>query len=81
MFVAGTDGELASEPIVRTLLVLAESYDVRVVAEGVKSEVQREALRSSGCLLTQGYLFSRPMQPAEMAARYPSVLGMSARSA
>jgi diguanylate cyclase (GGDEF)-like protein/PAS domain S-box-containing protein len=81
MFVAGTNGELASEPIVRTLLTLAESYDVRVVAEGVETEVQRESLRTSGCRLAQGYLFARPMPPAEMAVRYPSVLGAAARTA
>ncbi len=81
MFVAGTDGDLASEPIVRTLLALAESYHVRVVAEGVESEIQRDALRTSGCRLGQGYLFARPMPPAEMAARYPSILGQGARGA
>jgi diguanylate cyclase (GGDEF)-like protein len=81
MFVAGANGELASEPIVRTLLALAESYDVRVVAEGVETEVQRDALRASGCRLAQGYLYARPMPPAEMAARYPTVLGKATRSA
>jgi len=81
MFVAGNNGELASEPIVRTLLALAESYDVRVVAEGVETDVQRDALRASGCRLAQGYLFARPMPAAEMAARYPSILGKATRSA
>ena len=81
MFVAGANGELASEPIVRTLLALAESYDVRVVAEGVETDVQRDALRASGCRLAQGYLYARPMPAAEMAARYPAILGKATRTA
>ena len=39
-FVSGHDGEVASEPIVRTLMTLAEAFDVRVVAEGVETQRQ-----------------------------------------
>jgi len=74
-FVAGADGELASGPIVNTLLALAESYDVRVVAEGVETERQAGALRASGCKLGQGYLYARPMAAADLAAKYPGALG------
>ncbi len=80
-FVAGADGDLASEPIVRTLLTLAEAYDVRVVAEGVETERQREMLRISGCRLAQGFLFAHPLSGEEMAARYPEILGRTPRSA
>lgn len=80
-FVAGADGELASEPIVRTLMTLAEAFDVRVVAEGVETARQRELLRQAGCRLAQGFLFARPLSAAEMVSMYPEVLGRSARSA
>ena len=56
-FVSGIDGELASEPIVRTLMTLAEAFDVRVVAEGVETVRQREMLRNAGCRLAQGFLY------------------------
>ncbi len=80
-FVAGVDGELASEPIVRTLMTLAEAYDVRVVAEGVETERQRELLRNSGCRLAQGFLFAKPLAPDVMLERYPNILGRTNRSA
>jgi diguanylate cyclase (GGDEF)-like protein len=80
-FVSGADGELASEPIVRTLITLAEAYDVRIVAEGVETARQREMLRNAGCKLAQGFLYARPLTPAELIARYPEILGRSPRSA
>ncbi|HTX60329.1 MAG TPA: bifunctional diguanylate cyclase/phosphodiesterase [Verrucomicrobiae bacterium] len=80
-FVSGSDGELASEPIVRTLMTLAEAFDVRVVAEGVETVRQREILRGAGCRLAQGYLYSRPISAAEMVSLYPDVLGRLAKSA
>lgn len=72
-FVAGADGELASEPIVRTLMTLAAAYNVQVVAEGVETIRQRDLLASVGCRRAQGYLFSRPLSAAELIARYPHI--------
>jgi diguanylate cyclase (GGDEF)-like protein len=80
-FVSGIDGELASEPIVRTLMTLAEAFDVRVVAEGVETVRQREMLRNAGCRFAQGFLYSRPITAAEMVALYPEVLGRLPTSA
>jgi diguanylate cyclase (GGDEF)-like protein/PAS domain S-box-containing protein len=80
-FVAGSDGELASEPIVRTLMTLAEAYNVRVVAEGVETVRQRDMLRNAGCRLAQGYLYAHPITAAEMVELYPDVLGRISRSA
>ncbi len=73
-FVAGDDGELASEPIVKTLLALAEAYDVRVVAEGVESERQRLLLKQAGCRFAQGFLYAQPLSPEQLLATYPEVL-------
>jgi diguanylate cyclase (GGDEF)-like protein len=80
-FVSGADGELASEPIVRTLMTLAEAFDVRVVAEGVETVRQREMLRNAGCRHAQGFLYSRPITAAEMVALYPDSLGRLPTSA
>ncbi|MBV8149048.1 MAG: GGDEF domain-containing protein [Candidatus Eremiobacteraeota bacterium] len=74
-FVSGSDGELASEPIVRTLMTLAEAFHVRVVAEGVETVRQREILRNAGCRLAQGFLYSRPIPATELVTLYPDVLG------
>jgi diguanylate cyclase (GGDEF)-like protein/PAS domain S-box-containing protein len=80
-FVSGSDGEVASEPIVRTLMTLAEAFHVRVVAEGVETVRQREILRNAGCRLAQGFLYARPISAAEMVTLYPGILGRAARSA
>ncbi len=80
-FVSGSDGELASEPIVRTLMTLAEAFDVLVVAEGVETVRQREILRNAGCRLAQGFLYSRPIPASELIAMYPEVLGRIGRAA
>ena len=54
--------------IVRTILALARSLDLSVVAEGVETPGQFEFLQRHGCQAFQGYLFARPM-PAEMLER------------
>jgi diguanylate cyclase (GGDEF)-like protein/PAS domain S-box-containing protein len=80
-FVGGADGRLASEPIVRTLIALAEAYNVRIVAEGVETVEQRDMLRNAGCRVGQGYLYAPALTPVELKQRYPDVLGRIARSA
>ncbi len=47
--------------IVRTILSLAHSLDLTVVAEGVETQGQRDFLERSGCIAFQGYLFGRPV--------------------
>ena len=46
--------------IVRTILALAHSLDLQVVAEGVETAGQLTFLRLHGCEAFQGYLFGRP---------------------
>ncbi len=46
--------------IARTILALAHSLDLAVVAEGVETSGQRDFLASNGCTAFQGYLFGRP---------------------
>ena len=47
--------------IVKTIIAMANSLDLNVIAEGVETEVQRQFLESSGCMRYQGYLFSKPV--------------------
>jgi EAL domain-containing protein (putative c-di-GMP-specific phosphodiesterase class I) len=49
----------ASMAIVEGLLQIARKLDVRVIAEGIETEEQADLLQSVGCVLGQGYLFSR----------------------
>jgi diguanylate cyclase (GGDEF)-like protein len=64
-FVAGSDGSLASEPIVRMLINLAETMGVQLIAEGIESEAQCAQLVALGCRFGQGFLFSRPQAPSD----------------
>jgi EAL domain-containing protein (putative c-di-GMP-specific phosphodiesterase class I) len=50
---------------VRAIIATAEALDATVVAEGIETERQRDALRRLGVRSGQGYLFARPM-PARM---------------
>jgi diguanylate cyclase (GGDEF)-like protein/PAS domain S-box-containing protein len=49
------------EEIVRTILTLAQGLDLQVVAEGVETREQADALRRLRCDYAQGYLYSRPI--------------------
>ena len=48
--------------IVRTILNLAESLRMEVVAEGVETENQLTQLKEMECPLAQGYLFAKPLE-------------------
>ena len=47
--------------IAKTIIALAESLGIGVIAEGVETALQRDFLANSGCHAYQGYLFSRPL--------------------
>jgi len=46
---------------------LARTLDLRVVAEGVETEAQRDQLVALGCDELQGHLFAKPMTAASLA--------------
>ena len=60
-FVDKMDHDAKSEAIVRTILLLGKNLKMEVVAEGIETARQLELLRSLGCSLGQGFLFSRPL--------------------
>ena len=47
--------------IAKTVVALAQSLGLGVIAEGVETEAQRDFLAASGCHAYQGYFFSRPL--------------------
>jgi len=55
--------------ITRSVILLAHSMGLSVVAEGVETEAQRSFLVECGCDEMQGFLFSKPLPPAELAER------------
>ncbi|MDO8446836.1 MAG: EAL domain-containing protein [Deltaproteobacteria bacterium] len=51
----------SDEAIVHTIIVMAQSLNLNVIAEGVETEEQREILLNKGCTHYQGYLFGKPV--------------------
>jgi len=53
--------------IARTIVALAQSLGLAVIAEGVETEAQRDCLAVQGCHAYQGYLFGRPLPAGDLA--------------
>jgi EAL domain-containing protein (putative c-di-GMP-specific phosphodiesterase class I) len=56
------------QAIVRTIIVMAHSLGLTVIAEGVETKEQQQRLLTEGCTHYQGYLFGRPMSIDEFEA-------------
>ena len=54
--------------ITQAIIAIADSLKLNVVAEGVESEEQLDFLREQNCPEMQGYYFSRPLPPHELAS-------------
>jgi diguanylate cyclase (GGDEF)-like protein len=64
-FVMDLDTSSHARSVVQAVVHLAHALDLKVVAEGVETDKQRDILLQLGCDELQGYLFARPM-PAGM---------------
>jgi EAL domain-containing protein (putative c-di-GMP-specific phosphodiesterase class I) len=67
-FVSRLSADGQSEQIVRTILVLAQTLNMRAVAEGVETPEQADQLRAMGCEYAQGFRFARPLPGEEAGA-------------
>lgn len=65
-FIDGMGRERESAAIVQSIVHLGRALGLGVVAEGVETDAQVQALRVAGCSHLQGYYFSRPI-PADQA--------------
>lgn len=58
----------ADKKLISAMINLAQSVDLKVVAEGVENEHQLSYLKHSGCNLIQGYLLGKPMAADDLLA-------------
>lgn len=68
-FISDIELEEGGEAIIRAVVTLAHSLNLRVVAEGVETAGQLNLLKQIGCDEAQGYYFSRPLQSKEFETR------------
>ncbi len=52
--------------LLHSIVDIAKSFNLKVVAEGVETEEQKAALKLMNCDELQGFLFSRPVPAAEL---------------
>ncbi|MEU7870970.1 EAL domain-containing protein [Dactylosporangium sp. NPDC049140] len=67
--------------LMRAILQLAGGLSLQTVAEGVETEEQAATLRALGCEYAQGFLFSRPVPPADLDALLSGRLELGAARA
>ena len=63
------DGIVEDEKVanmVRSIVAIARSHNMSLIAEGVEEQAQAQALIKMGCLRFQGYCFSRPVAMADI---------------
>ncbi len=66
-FVADLTTNADDSAIIRAILSMSADLNLRVVAEGVETQEQLDFLRRHRCCEIQGYFFSRPLPPKELA--------------
>lgn len=67
-FVRGLNMGSSDKAIVRTIIAMAHSMSLDVIAEGVETAEQKQLLQSKGCDHFQGYLFGRPVPVTQFEA-------------
>jgi diguanylate cyclase (GGDEF)-like protein len=69
----GSD-EVSGRAVVAAVADLAHAFGLNVIAEGVETQGQHDAIRDVGCESAQGYFYARPM-PASVLASHVGRLG------
>ncbi len=65
-FVAPINEQGANTELVRTIISMAKNLGLRVIAEGIETRSQLEALRELNCESGQGFLLARPLTASEL---------------
>jgi diguanylate cyclase (GGDEF)-like protein/PAS domain S-box-containing protein len=69
---AASAGDPGGDAILRAILDLCTGLHLRTIAEGVEESSQARHVKELGCQSAQGYLYSVPMPPDELRARFAS---------
>jgi len=66
-FVQGMLHDAGTAEVTQAIVHLGHALGMKVVAEGVETEQEEAMLRRQGCDEIQGYLYSRPLAPRDLA--------------
>ncbi len=69
-FIQNIENDEKDVHLVALILGIAKNLNIPVIAEGVETEQQLKLLKDLGCVLAQGYFFSRPLHPTEFEEKY-----------
>lgn len=64
-FLEGTDDQASQQAILQGIVTIGHALGLQLVAEGIETSDQHDALRDLHCDYGQGYLFSRPISSTE----------------
>ncbi len=67
-FIDNIDETLQSRRVVNAIIALGHAFDLRIVAEGVETQLQIDYLKAAQCNHIQGYFFSKPKNAQEIEA-------------
>jgi EAL domain-containing protein (putative c-di-GMP-specific phosphodiesterase class I) len=65
-FVSDVDDSRFDQAIVRAIVSLGQTLDLRIIAVGVESAAQVQTLRALGCTEAQGFRFSYPLEAHDL---------------
>ncbi|MEG1767749.1 MAG: EAL domain-containing protein, partial [Comamonas sp.] len=65
-FVADLENDEAAQALSAAILGIGKSLHLTVVAEGIETPAQNQLLREQGYPVAQGFLFARPLSPADL---------------
>lgn len=69
-FIRNLTADSDESVLCEAIIVMSHKLNIKVIAEGVETEEQRQLLAAAGCDYAQGYLFSRPIPAAEFAQKF-----------
>lgn len=69
-FTRNIDTDESDQTLCEAIIVMAHKLGMKVIAEGVETEAQRQVLLNAGCDYGQGYLFSKPVSASEFARQH-----------
>lgn len=75
-FIKDLDEDANDRALAGAIVVMAHKLGIKVIAEGVETEVQRDWLQQARCDYVQGFFYAKPLPPEEFLALLERVNGL-----